>query len=155
MECFQNQAKSQVSMSRYEIKCFTADGCSAGFSTEARQQLLEPALLKALDRIEQNNILQISALEGLAQCPFCPYAEIYPPIDVDREFRCQSPDCMVVSCRQCRLKTHIPMSCEEVVKKNSELARLQVEEAMSTALIRRCNKCRWSSGRFHDPTNIT
>ena len=62
-------------------------------------------------------------------------------MEVDREFRCQAPDCEKVSCRLCELESHIPKSCEEYAKENGLSIRRQIEEAMSAALIRKCNKC--------------
>ena len=82
----------------------------------------------------------MAGIENLASCPFCPYAAEYPPVEIDKEFRCEAPDCEKVSCRLCRLESHIPKSCKE----NKELGlsvRRQIEEAMSDALIRRCNNC--------------
>lgn len=83
----------------------------------------------------------MAGIENLASCPFCPYAAEYPPVEVNREFRCQAPDCEKVSCRLCKLESHIPKSCEEHLRDNGLSARRQIEEAMSAALIRKCNKC--------------
>lgn len=60
----------------------------------------------------------------------------YPPVEIDKEFRCQAEDCEKVSCRLCKLESHIPKSCEEFAKENGLSIRRQIEEAMSAALIR-------------------
>ena len=83
----------------------------------------------------------MAGIENLESCPFCTFAAEYSPIEVDREFRCQAPDCEKVSCRLCRQESHIPKTCEENEKENGLSIRRQIEEAMSAALIRKCNKC--------------
>lgn len=86
--------------------------------------------------------MRLAGIENLASCPFCPYAAEYPPVEIDKEFRCEAPECEKVSCRLCKLESHIPKSCQEHAKEVGLSIRRQVEEAMSEALIRKCNKCR-------------
>jgi TRIAD3 protein (E3 ubiquitin-protein ligase RNF216) len=95
----------------------------------------------ALERNEQEANLRMAGIENLASCPFCPYAAEYPPVEVDKEFRCEAPECERVSCRLCKLESHIPKSCEEHAREVGLSVRRQIEEAMSEALIRKCNKC--------------
>lgn len=95
----------------------------------------------ALERNEQEANLRLAGIENLASCPFCPYAAEYPLIEIDREFRCMAPECEKVSCRLCKLESHIPKTCEENAKEAGLSIRRQVEEAMSAAMIRKCNKC--------------
>jgi len=83
----------------------------------------------------------MAGIENLASCPFCPYAAEYPPIKDNKEFHCKMPDCEKVSCRLCNLESHIPKSCEEFAKENGLSIRREIEEAMTAALIRKCNKC--------------
>ena len=106
-----------------------------------RSQFLDEKTVVALERNEQEAVLRIAGIENLASCPFCPFAAEYPSVEVDREFRCQAPDCEIISCRLCKLESHIPKTCEEHAKDNGLSIRRQIEEAMSAALIRRCNKC--------------
>jgi TRIAD3 protein (E3 ubiquitin-protein ligase RNF216) len=80
-------------------------------------------------------------IKNLATCPFCEYAAEYPPVEENREFYCLAPDCKKISCRMCRLESHIPKTCKEHARDNGLSALRQVEEAMSAALIRKCNKC--------------
>lgn len=80
-------------------------------------------------------------IEGLENCPFCNYAQILA--DTEREFNCQ--ECERVSCRQCKQDTHLPFSCDEVKRKDLVLmAKHQVEEAMTAALLRTCPSCKAS-----------
>lgn len=106
-----------------------------------RKLFLDEPTIIALERNEQEASLRMAGIENLASCPFCPYAAEYPPINIDREFRCEAPDCEKTSCRLCKLESHIPKSCEEHKKDLGLSVRRQIEEAMSAALIRKCNKC--------------
>ncbi|KAJ9413059.1 hypothetical protein QL093DRAFT_2090571 [Fusarium oxysporum] len=80
-------------------------------------------------------------MTDLARCPFCSYAEVYPPVSANKEFKCRHPECEIISCRQCNRKTHIPMTCTEAAAARSADGRHKVEEAMSNAVIRKCNRC--------------
>lgn len=154
--CTKQNAEVEIGKSKYELFCMSTDKCSAGFSTDQRSvpspwhflstnmdraQFLDDNTRVALERNEQEANLRLAGIENLASCPFCPYAAEYPPVEVDREFRCQAPDCERTSCRLCKLESHIPKSCEEHAKENGLSIRRQIEEAMSAAMIRKCNKC--------------
>ncbi|KAI1356254.1 hypothetical protein F5Y01DRAFT_301221 [Xylaria sp. FL0043] len=140
-KCLRTQAESQIGMAKYELTCMSLDGCSAGFSRSERARFLNKKLTVALDRLEQEAVLRIAGIENLETCPFCSYAAEYPPVEVDKEFRCENPRCGQVSCRLCRKETHIPKTCAEADADRGLDARHILEEAMSEALIRRCNQC--------------
>ncbi|KAI1757223.1 hypothetical protein F4782DRAFT_218963 [Xylaria castorea] len=140
-KCLRTQAESLIGMAKYVLTCVSLDGCSAGFSRGQRALFLNNKLTIALDRIEQEAVLRVAGIENLETCPFCPYAAEYPPVEVDKEFRCEDPRCQQVSCRLCRKETHIPKTCAEVDADRGRDARHILEEAMSEALIRRCNIC--------------
>ncbi|KAF3800802.1 hypothetical protein GCG54_00009473, partial [Colletotrichum gloeosporioides] len=108
---------------------------------EHRAIFLDDKLQAALDRIEFEAALQAQGFENLSACPFCPYAADCPPIEEDKEFRCANPECEIVSCRLCKEETHVPRTCEEAAAENGISERRKIEEAMSEALIRKCNKC--------------
>ncbi|KAE9566031.1 hypothetical protein CGMCC3_g17793 [Colletotrichum fructicola] len=114
--------------------------CNAPDS-EHRALFLDDKLQAALDRIEFGAALQAQGFENLSACPFFPYAADCPPIEEDKEFRCINPECEIVSCRLCKQETHVPRTCEEAAAENGISARRKLEEAMSAALIRKCNKC--------------
>lgn len=157
--CAKQTADTEIGNSKYELHCMSMDGCSGGFSMDQRYVLtytlhyltkqtdkrrnifLDETTIIALERNEQEAVLRMAGIENLASCPFCPYAAEYPPVEIDREFRCQAPDCEKTSCRLCKLESHIPKSCEEHKKALGLSVRRQIEEAMSEALIRKCNKC--------------
>lgn len=91
--------------------------------------------------IEQETVLRLADIENLVSCPFCNYAVEGLPIEVDKELRCLNPDCGIVSCRHCLWESHIPKSCSENLREQGLDARREVEEAMTAALVRKCNKC--------------
>ncbi|KAF7869968.1 hypothetical protein EAF04_004752 [Stromatinia cepivora] len=139
--CARQTAETEIGNSKYELTCMSTDGCEAGFSLEQRNQFLDELTTIALERNEAEAVLRMAGIENLASCPFCPFAAEYPPVEINREFRCQAPDCEKVSCRLCKLESHIPMTCAENAKANGLSIRRQIEEAMSAAMIRNCNKC--------------
>ncbi|KAI3556934.1 ubiquitin-conjugating enzyme [Colletotrichum abscissum] len=141
LECARRNAETVVGLSKYEITCMSIDGCDSGFAHKERSKFINDQLSQALDRIESEANLRMAGIDGLETCPFCPYAAEYPPVDINKEFKCENPDCQVVSCRLCREETHIPRTCDEAAGDSAEGARRQIEEAMSSALIRKCNKC--------------
>lgn len=144
--CVRQQAETQIGYQKFELKCMSMDGCSAGFSIAERKRFLSKGLRTTLDRIEQEAMLREAGIENLETCPFCPYAAEYPPVEEDKEFRCERPGCKKVSCRLCRKETHIPKTCAEVSATEEGLtARREIEEAMSDAVIRKCNKCKSNS----------
>ncbi|KAM0408178.1 hypothetical protein ACHAPZ_001662 [Fusarium culmorum] len=141
IKCLRRNAEDQLGLSKYELTCLSTEGCNAGFSYKERQRFLPESLASALDRIEQDENVRLAELPDLAQCPFCSYAEEYPPVAINKEFRCRKPECMVTSCRLCKLVTHVPKTCKEAAVERGLDKRRHVEEAMSEALIRKCNKC--------------
>lgn len=139
--CARLNAETQIGLSKYELVCMSMDGCTSGFSRDQQEIFLEERTRIALERIEQESALRLAGIENLETCPFCPYAAEYPSVEVDKEFRCERPDCEIVSCRLCRKETHIPKTCEEAALENGHSGRRAIEEAMSAAMIRKCNKC--------------
>ncbi len=115
-----------------------SSGCKAEFQREQVLRFLDEKTLKALDRLKQQDDIRQAALDDLVNCPFCDFAAICPPVDIDREFRCHNQDCEKVSCRLCKQETHIPLSCEAHAKENKFSVRHAVEEAMTQALLRSC-----------------
>ena len=60
--------------------------------------------------------LKQSGIEGLEQCPFCPYfAILESKPEVNKVFNCQ--ECKKDSCRLCKKLSHIPLRCDEVIDK--------------------------------------
>ena len=141
LDCAQRNAKSQVELSRYEIKCIDGSGCKAEFTIAEKHRFLNAKLLEVLDRLQQQSELRTAGLENLESCPFCDYAAIYPPVTEDKEFRCKMPDCERISCRLCKADSHLPLTCAEHKKEQGVSERHILEEAMTNAIIRTCPKC--------------
>lgn len=140
-DCARTMAETQIGLSKYRLDCMSTDGCAGGFAMDQKEIFLDKHSMTALDRIEQEAVLREAGIENLETCPQCPFAAEYPPIEEDKEFRCLNPDCAVTSCRSCRKETHVPKTCAEAALDNGHSARHEIEEAMSAALIRTCNKC--------------
>ena len=117
-----------------------SSGCTAEFARSERIRFLDDNTLIRLDRLQQQHELREADLPDLEHCPFCDYAAICPPIEIDREFRCLAPNCELTSCRSCKQISHIPKSCEEYRKEQGIEERHIVEEEMTNALLRRCPK---------------
>lgn len=146
--CARRMAENTIGLSKYHLDCMSMDGCDATFSKDHRDLFLDAKLAVALDRIEQEAVLRMAGIENLETCPFCSYAEEYPPVEENKEFRCLNPECAQVSCRHCRHETHIPKTCDEAAREFGHSARRKIEEAMSAAMIRRCNKCQATAPHF-------
>jgi E3 ubiquitin-protein ligase RNF216 len=138
LDCAKRNADNEIGQSRYKLRCMDGSGCSAEFSRQQTQRFLDDKTLAALARIQQDEEIRMAELDGLTKCPFCDFAAICPPVEVDREFRCRNLECERVSCRLCRQETHIPLSCEDYAKENKATIRHAVEEAMTEALVRSC-----------------
>ncbi|EPE34927.1 RING/U-box [Glarea lozoyensis ATCC 20868] len=139
--CALKTAETQIGMSKYELCCMSTDNCEGGFSKSEKEKYLDEKTIVALDRIEQEAVLRMAGIENLVNCPFCPFAAEMPPVEINKEFDCHAPECGKISCRLCKLESHIPKSCEEHAKETGMSVRREVEEAMSAAIIRKCNKC--------------
>ncbi|KAL2829279.1 hypothetical protein BDW59DRAFT_38650 [Aspergillus cavernicola] len=139
--CIRKSAETQIGLMKYEIKCFDFSGCQAIFARPHLKEVLGSSLMEKLDSLQQDDEVRKAGLDGLEDCPFCDFKAVLPPVEEDREFRCENPSCQVASCRLCKEKSHIPLTCEESKKDKGLTERHEVEEAMSKALIRNCPKC--------------
>jgi TRIAD3 protein (E3 ubiquitin-protein ligase RNF216) len=138
-DCVLNYIKSEIGQSRCRVLC-TA-GCGAGFATNQLNLLEDKEMLVKLGQLQQEKDIRDAGLDDLEECPFCDYKAILPPIEEDFEFRCANPECEKISCRRCKSISHIPITCEQHAKDNKINSRHKVEEAMTAALVRSCNKC--------------
>lgn len=138
--CVTAYVESEMGSARYRPVCFADSTCGGTFTRRQLQDCLGDTF-DHLENMQQRQELEISGLD-LDECPFCNYKQICPPLEEDKEFRCLDPKCRKTSCRVCQKETHIPLSCEEAKKDEKITIRHIVEEAMSAALIRFCNKCK-------------
>jgi len=139
-ECALTYIKSEVGESRCNVLC--PAGCGSAFAYRELQLLSDKQLLQKLAELEQEKAIRDAGLEDLEECPFCDYKAILPPVEQDFEFRCANPECERVSCRRCKSVSHIPLSCEQHAKETNINSRHKIEEAMTAALVRACNKCK-------------
>ena len=68
-------------------------GCKATYSRKEKQRALDAKTLETLERLQQQAELKLANMTGLESCPFCDFAAICPPVEVDKEFRCGNPEC--------------------------------------------------------------
>ncbi|KAL8667136.1 MAG: hypothetical protein Q9168_007337 [Polycauliona sp. 1 TL-2023] len=141
-ECATTWVKTKIGESRYQLPCIVGSECTATYSRQERMRFLEPQMIERLERLEQQTCLREANLPNLEECPFCDFAAECPPIEVDKEFRCGNSECQKVSCRRCKVATHIPLSCEEFKKENGLTERHLIEEARTQALLRQCTRCK-------------
>ncbi|KAL1791976.1 hypothetical protein ACET3X_009727 [Alternaria dauci] len=142
MNCPRQQIETQMGQSRCRPKCFGVDDCNGTFTRRQLQQVLSDTTFERLEHMQQREDLEAAGLDSLSECPFCDFRMECPPVEVDKEFRCENPKCSKTSCRLCEKESHIPLSCEESKKDGQITLRHTVEEAMSAALIRHCNRCK-------------
>lgn len=141
-DCPRQQIETEMGQSRCRPKCFGVDDCNGTFSRRHLQQVLSEKTFERLEHMQQLEDLKAAGLDFLSECPFCDFKMECPPVEIDKEFRCQNRKCSKISCRLCQKESHIPLSCDEAKKDGQLTLRHIVEEAMSAALIRHCNQCK-------------
>lgn len=142
LECPKRQVETQMGQSNCRPKCFGVDDCEGCFTRAQLQQVLSEKTFERLEHMQQQEDLAAAGLDFLSECPFCDFKMECLPVEVDKEFRCQNKKCAKTSCRLCDKETHIPLNCKEAEKDGQITLRHIVEEAMSAALIRQCNRCK-------------
>lgn len=169
-DCTKRNVETEIEYRRSKPKCMDQSRCEALFADHQLRLALDEKTMSHLLRLRQQDDLKASGIEGLTgtlmfpylcdrlfssgrarnvaitnyhlECPFCDYIEPCHPIDIDREFRCKNEACLRVSCRLCQKDTHLPLTCAQAEKDRKLDARHTLEEAMTEALVRTCNKCK-------------
>jgi TRIAD3 protein (E3 ubiquitin-protein ligase RNF216) len=100
-----------VKLKKQVITCMDTSSCSALFPESELTRVLSDRSLHLYHRLKQASELESAGLIGLETCPQCPYSAIIENPD-EKLFRCQAPDCGVISCRKCRRIEHLPKTCE-------------------------------------------
>lgn len=140
-ECTKKNAETAIGNGNCDPQCMDMSGCKASFAIEQLRLCLPVKTLSLILKRQQLSEVK-KAIPDIVECPFCDYMASCAPLEDDREFRCDNPECGLVSCRICREKTHIPLNCQEAKNQEKKLDhRHAVEEAMSEALVRTCNQC--------------
>ncbi|KAJ4361630.1 hypothetical protein N0V95_001707 [Ascochyta clinopodiicola] len=141
LDCPRQYIETEMGQSKCRPVCFASTECKSTFSRQQLKQVLSDRTFERLEHMQQQEDIAAAGLDFLSECPFCDFKMECPPVDEDREFRCQSTKCGKTSCRLCQRETHIPLTCDEASKDGKLTLRHVVEEAMSAALIRKCNQC--------------
>ena len=141
LDCIQSYAESLIGTQGWELTCCDTAGCDATFSRSQKEKALDAKTMETLDRLQQQAEIKQAGMEGLSHCPFCHFAAICPPIEVDWEFRCGNPSCEKVTCRRCDKETHAPKTCKEAKEEHGLDERHEIEEARTAALIKKCPGC--------------
>jgi TRIAD3 protein (E3 ubiquitin-protein ligase RNF216) len=140
--CPKRQIETQMGLSKCRPTCFGVNDCEGTFARKDLQRVLGDTTFDRLEHLQQQQDLAAAGLDFLSECPFCDFKMECLPVDVDKEFRCQNTKCGKTSCRLCDKETHTPLTCKESEKDGQINLRHIVEEAMSAALIRHCNRCK-------------
>lgn len=150
-ECTKAYAEEKINSQHVVLLCGGLD-CKAILPKKPLVALLDPKTVQRWDVLVAQKTLELSKLNGLSRCPFCEFQCILPPVRQAPVFVCQRGQggCGKVSCRLCKREEHPLRKCDEVVGQDAkgkrksvlERARQELEEALSEALIQKCNKCR-------------
>ncbi|KAF6741511.1 hypothetical protein DFP72DRAFT_1083736 [Ephemerocybe angulata] len=143
-KCIRSYAANLLGSQNSVLTCMSTSGCKALFAPSELSRMLSPKLLSLYERLKQQKELKDAGLEGLEECPFCDWAcvmEVSP--EEDKLFRCGNEEggCGILSCRLCKKKEHVPRTCKGVEEDRHLDGRIQIEEAMTKALMRSCPKC--------------
>jgi TRIAD3 protein (E3 ubiquitin-protein ligase RNF216) len=155
LSCPKRQIETQMGLSKCRPTCFGVDDCAGTFQRQALQRVLGEKTFERLEHMQQQQDLAAAGLDFLSECPFCDFKMECLPVEIDKEFRCENDKCGRTSCRLCEKETHIPLTCKEANKDGQLTLRHIVEEAMSAALIRHCNKCKHPFVKDHGCNKMT
>jgi len=140
-ECIQRGSKVAIGDGKTQLKCLVE--CDQVFKLSTLQTILKANVFSKWLKKIQVDELERAGVEGLEQCPFCPFATIMNSTPEDNKiFKCQNSDCAKESCRLCHEMSHIPQRCEEVEKDAATKKRTKLEEKRTEALVRKCYKCK-------------
>lgn len=92
-------------------------GCQAPFPDSELFRILSAKTLSLYHRLQQAKDLQDAKIDGLENCPYCPYACVIEDED-EKLLRCGNEACGIVTCRKC----HRPVSlvCGTVRRADSQ-----------------------------------
>jgi TRIAD3 protein (E3 ubiquitin-protein ligase RNF216) len=75
--------------------------CKAMFRESELKKALTPKTLNSYLALVQRKELEAAGIKNLETCPYCEYA-IVMENEHEKLFRCEHPECAVVSCRSCK-----------------------------------------------------
>ena len=134
------------------LTCLDTTNCDATFSMRDLDFIDGNVIEKLQERQQKDELAEAFGGEGGAdggadqqehfhQCPFCDFSCIVEP--TTQIFFCFN--CEKSSCQYCNVAwdKHFEYGyvCDEVENDDESKVRLKTEEAMTTALVRKCHKC--------------
>ncbi|KAJ3451239.1 e3 ubiquitin-protein ligase [Anaeramoeba flamelloides] len=139
--CLHNIVKFSIGKKKINITCpSTLEKCNEGYSKDMIHKAVPPKLWDLYERLVQESELDAANIKNLYKCPFCDYAAIIEDPNI-KILECLNPKCFKDTCLKCKDVAHKGKTCEEAkLEKHSDL-RVYIEEEMTKALLRRCNKC--------------
>jgi len=139
-DCLRRASEVAIGDAKVELKCLGQ--CDSPFDLAALQKALKPTMFEKWLKAIQASEMEKAGLEGLENCPFCPYSTIMDTSpEEDKVFVCRNPDCGKDSCRLCREPSHIPQRCDEIEKDAEVKKRTAEENKKSEELMRKCPSC--------------
>lgn len=78
-------------------------GCKLTFSNSELRRILPEKLIALYERLKANKEIEMAAIEGLEECPFCEFKCVIENPN-EKLFRCGNDEggCGAVSCRGCK-----------------------------------------------------
>jgi len=138
-DCVRRGSEVQIGDSKSVISCLT--GCGENIPVAVLQVVLPATMLSKLVQRRQMEEVQAAGLEDLVNCPACSFATIMPDKE-DKVIICGNQECGKMTCRLCGEESHLPLSCDEVEKDGEVVARTNLEDAMTEAMVRACVRCK-------------
>ena len=91
-------ASNDIGVNKYGLQCMDGSVCKATFSRAERAKFLDKKIIEKLENLEQQDAIRLAAehLQDFENCPYCDYGHICPPVEMDKEFRCEYPECQEV-----------------------------------------------------------
>ena len=122
------------------LSCMEMDGCEESIPFSEIHRVLPHDIIEKYEARQAHNAVVEANIEDLVYCPFCNI-----PCEADKCLQvldCPNSKCLKASFIQCKKMSHLPLRCEEGEEKSVTALRREVEERMTKAVIRECNKCK-------------
>eukprot|EP00986_Skeletonema_menzelii_P009835 scaffold4589_cov79-Skeletonema_menzelii.AAC.9 len=130
-----NNNNSKNASKALEILCMHSSGCTSGFHEGQLRKALSEKVLKKYDEMQYAAVIEQANTTGdISRCPKCNFIAFAEKTVTT--FHC--PQCSFKSCRECGEEAHPGIKCDEVESKTETDGRINVEEAMTQALVRTC-----------------
>ena len=137
-DCVVAGAAVAIGEAKSAIYCFGKCGNEIGMAE--LKKVLSPSMLEKLLERKWAEEVSSAGIANLVSCPFCLYKAIMED-EYGTILACRNPACGRDSCLLCNEPCHVPFSCDEE-RPREESRRKLIEEQLTGALVRECNKCR-------------